>query len=116
MDCEVEDWVKEESYDSDLQKCIASFTRQEPVKEKQAWKEKLWCGLEMGLRYFLVFKPDPKQNIGIHVRTQRRGPSNKEITFILYMQMVMHAVYVNVLERQNEYECIGYKRKYRREP
>lgn len=38
MDCEVEDGVKEESDDSDLQKCIASFTRQEPMKEKQAWK------------------------------------------------------------------------------
>lgn len=65
--------VKDESYDSVLQKCIASFTRQEPMKEKQAREEKLWYGLETGIRHFLLFKPDAKQKIGIHVRTQRRG-------------------------------------------
>lgn len=73
MGCEVEDGVKEESYESDLQNCIASFIRQEPVKEKRAWKLKLWCGLEMGLRNFLVLKPGAKQKICVHVRTQRRG-------------------------------------------
>lgn len=40
MECKSEDGVKDGSYDSYLQKWVASFTRQEPAKGKQAQKER----------------------------------------------------------------------------
>lgn len=50
MECNGEDGVKYDSFDSDLQKWIVSFTRQGPLKEKLAWKERPWFGLKMGYR------------------------------------------------------------------
>ena len=43
MDFEDEDGAKDESYESDLQKCIASFIRQEPYKKSKL--ENKNCGV-----------------------------------------------------------------------
>lgn len=53
MKREGENGVKDDAYESDLQKWIASLTRQEPPKENQAWKERPWFGVAGDLRYLL---------------------------------------------------------------
>ena len=48
MEFKDEDGVKYDSFDSDLEKCIVSFTRQGPLKEETGLEEKTVVGLEMG--------------------------------------------------------------------
>lgn len=77
MECQDEDGVRYDSFDSDLQKCMVSFTRQGPMKEKSRLGRDrgLVCKMGYSIRSLIS---DANRKLLYIWGTQRRGQAIKE--------------------------------------